>query len=592
MKYSTTIIILLFLSSTLFADVIYVTPTGGGSMDGSTWDDTFANLHDAISTASNGDEIWMLEGTYIPEVDRFGSIPTDASEQTYYINKNISIYGGFIGFEKSLSERLDPKQNPTVLNGQIDPSTKTYHVFWLQDATVLLDGVEIKNGHASEDISSSNKQYGGAIYGINVNLTLEQCIIRNNQAQNNGGAIYLLNGINNTNIEYQCFVHRCRFENNAATSANINGFGGAMSITSHDNMEVSIINSIFYGNEVDGKGGALYLNVSTGGTLNSFIYYCTFVDNISPFSGAAIEVAAASSGAKNFAQIWNTIFYNNTDGNGQFETFNCAERDICSAEIQYIITDDDGCSDWVTPTNEVSSCSNIGENLDPMFLNYPSGNFNLMDNSDAIENADLIQGKNIDVDYAGLPRPTSTSPDIGAYQYNKNVLAAEWVALNGTVKAQQILLDWQTLNEFETAFYNIEHSHNGRDFNKIGSVAANNNPAWNSYQFKHSPTTFGKHFYRIVQVAENGSKDISKIVAVDFRTTATKFGYPNPAHNQIYLQGNFESNDIIQFINSQGVIKKEIHYKANPIMVKDLPTGIYLLRIANDSWQQRIMISH
>jgi len=61
--------------------------------------------------------------------------------------------------------------------------------------------------------------------------------------------------------------------------------------------------------------------------------------------------------------------------------------------------------------------------------------------------------------------------------------------------------------------------------------------------------------------------------------------------HSLQIKGNLSENNIIQFIDYQGIIKKEISYSNTPINVKDLPRGIYLVRTKSGSWQQRILIT-
>ena len=70
--------------------------TAGG--DGSSWAMAFDNLQAAIDTACSCDidTIWVAKGTYYPSKDATGNAnPSDNRDKTFYINKDLQLYGGF-----------------------------------------------------------------------------------------------------------------------------------------------------------------------------------------------------------------------------------------------------------------------------------------------------------------------------------------------------------------------------------------------------------------------------------------------------------------------------------------------------------------
>jgi len=87
---------------------IYVTPTGAGNSDGSSWGNA-ATLQHALSIAQSGYEIWVASGVYTPGVSR-----TD----TFTLTSGIALYGGFAGNETSRDQR-DWVNNATILSGDI-----------------------------------------------------------------------------------------------------------------------------------------------------------------------------------------------------------------------------------------------------------------------------------------------------------------------------------------------------------------------------------------------------------------------------------------------------------------------------------------
>ena len=151
--------------------VIYVKWDATGANDGTSWDDAYTDLQDALATAVSGDEIWVAAGIYIPT-----SISTDR-EATFQLIEGVDVYGGFAGTETILDER-DPETNVTILSGDIDNNDSqtpiitdittatgnnenSYHVVSGSDGATL-DGFTITAGNANS-VDTPHNCGGGCI---------------------------------------------------------------------------------------------------------------------------------------------------------------------------------------------------------------------------------------------------------------------------------------------------------------------------------------------------------------------------------------------------------------------------------------------
>ena len=135
-----------------------------GRGDGTSWNTAFSYLQDALSVATNGDEIWVAEGTYYPDVSttylwvsgeglsdlaRVTLADTDQASATF--RPKVSMYGGFLGNETS--RKPEGKPENTVLSGQISENQRCYNVITLSgmvDQEVNIDGFKIAGGRANE----------------------------------------------------------------------------------------------------------------------------------------------------------------------------------------------------------------------------------------------------------------------------------------------------------------------------------------------------------------------------------------------------------------------------------------------------------
>ena len=127
------IAILFTINSLSHATIRYVKHNASGSNNGNSWTNAYVALQDAINAASSGDELWVAAGTYKPtRIPSTGATSSSSRDLSFYLDKNIKIYGGFAGTETLLSQR-NISENQVTLSGDIGTigsnSDNCYHVF-------------------------------------------------------------------------------------------------------------------------------------------------------------------------------------------------------------------------------------------------------------------------------------------------------------------------------------------------------------------------------------------------------------------------------------------------------------------------------
>lgn len=235
-------------------DRLYVDAGTTGANDGSSWADAFVHLQSALNAAQEGDNIWIAGGTYFTDTARV------SASESFIIDKNLRIYGGFAGTEVNLSERI-LGDHLTLLTGDLnqdDPpndltanrTDNALHVVkigpTITNATVL-DGLAISGGAARGSGGGAGDPdiIGGGMY-VRGAPVIRHCTLENNYAANDGAGVYIRK---DEQIGDRPLFEGCSFLNNFAEED-----GGGLA--TEDPVEVTAC--FFEENRATVRGGGIY----------------------------------------------------------------------------------------------------------------------------------------------------------------------------------------------------------------------------------------------------------------------------------------------------------------------------------------------
>jgi len=436
---------------------------GDDANDGHSWLTAKLTLGAALEATTEGDEIWVTRGTYVPGTSRTSS---------FELPVGVSVYGGFEGGEEYREDR-DSNANVTILSGDLEANDdgldnndeNAYHVV-VAASRSLLDGLTITGGNANQAaeesgagilgvgvveftvrhcvlsfnraVAGANVGLGGAIFLQDSHATLEACRIEENSSIR-GGGIYCWGGV--------LMARQCEFVANttsgrpggamyAALGASVDldacrflenrsGYGGAI----YHHSEGSLLrarNCVF---AVNTCGGDSWGGTSTGGGLwvekkaRAILENCTFVANSDSHQLHSIY------GYDAFLDLKNTIVWNDT---GTAIGLYLSQLNVSYCDL----------SEGVDGVVAEGTCNIIdgGHNIaaDPGFVQHPEpaasdpGDFHLQADSPCIDVGAPIEGLATDID--GEQRPfnafatadsNGSTCDIGADEYSGHVVPVE-----------------------------------------------------------------------------------------------------------------------------------------------------------------------
>jgi hypothetical protein len=231
-----------------------------------------------LAGAIAGDEIWVSTGIYVPTSSNWRD-EDDPRMRHFALKADVAAYGGFAGGETDRAQR-DPVKNLTVLDGDLGPEGRAYHVVQLwhtepyANAGSILDGFTIRNGSATHAAPGWDRSGGGMLV-VTGSPTIRNCVFETNESAGPGGAVLLENGTSPVFIA-------CVFRDNRAT----HHVGGAVAV--FGNARALLAGCLLHNNRAWGWGGAVF--ASSGGRAS--LVNCTVAGNLAGWGGGAVHAHA------------------------------------------------------------------------------------------------------------------------------------------------------------------------------------------------------------------------------------------------------------------------------------------------------------
>ncbi len=155
------------------------------------------------------------------------------------------------------------------------------------------------------------------------------------------------------------------------------------------------------------------------------------------------------------------------------------------------------------------------------------------------------------------------------------------------------LLNWKTAAEVNVDKFEIERSHNGREFSKIGTVKAGSL----NYTFADNTPLATTNYYRLKMIDKDGSFSFSLVRLISNNSSFFVAIYPNPAKDKLQIQITSDKPTALQMqvVSLDGKMLISNSFTANEantlrsINISSLQRGSYLLKVSLENKDEQVI---
>ena len=355
-----------------------------------------------------------------------------------------------------------------------------------------------------------------------------------------------------------------------------------------ENGKILIANNICYYN---GFSGVHSNDGNRIDMINNTCYFNSYTKSITeaPATGNGGNIGISAQGGSNIRMI-NNISIIDSDLNKSALASNLSAADGLVVRDNLIY----GTTGAISEDADIVAVQVNTQMVDPLFVDASSFDFNLQSSSDAIDVMGTTEAPSDDY----FEQTRDAIPDLGAIEYFAP-LPIELAFFKAIlIDDKKVKLQWATLSEKDNAYFIIEKSTNGIDWEELERVSGTgfSNELINYLGFDHEPKN-GNNYYRLKQVDFNGKYSYSSIEVIFIKNLEeSNFTlFPNPVSNFLYLKSKKPLSDF-HFFNAAGIdcthqlTSKTIAQNYIEINVNMLPNGIYWLKA--NSMVKQIHILH
>lgn len=226
-------LIVVFFCPFAYGKVIYVDEDAIGVNDGTSWQNAYTFLQDALADAEIADkpvEVRVAQGTYTPDENSASPDGTGRRKATFQLINNVTIIGGYAGFDEVDPNARDIEACETILSGDLSRNdidvNDLGNLYDLPDrydnseivvtgsntdATAVLDGFTITGGYISVIPYGGSPAGGAGMLVSSGSPTLIDCKFSDNVTSNTGAGLLIYDDSNPKLLN-------CKFTRNNAES--------------------------------------------------------------------------------------------------------------------------------------------------------------------------------------------------------------------------------------------------------------------------------------------------------------------------------------------------------------------------------------
>ncbi|MFZ1527580.1 MAG: T9SS type A sorting domain-containing protein [Ferruginibacter sp.] len=164
------------------------------------------------------------------------------------------------------------------------------------------------------------------------------------------------------------------------------------------------------------------------------------------------------------------------------------------------------------------------------------------------------------------------------------VVLSSWTAEK---KGNQVLCSWVTEQELNASHFIVERSTDWNNFTSIGTIAASGGTMGKQYSLPDRFPAKGYNYYRLMMVDNDGRKQQSTTVVINFDGTVSPIAlYPNPVKNILYATVDLASEEklTVSVLDMSGkkvlqLTQVVVPRTAIAVNVSKLPKAVYTILV-------------